>query len=374
MHAKRRGFTLVELLVVIGLIVLLATLILAVNFKTSDQRRVNRAAEQVQGWLLIAKQRAIRDRAVRGVQVQAGGTGLVYVEQPEPWTPALFNAIDPANAALDTAAPPGAKVRVPTWDRDLVLGTIQPANPTDPRLQLPNWRNFVFLSAGGTVVNPGDTLEILEPPSAHQIQAVFGPPGPPIREPIRPGSDPRFRWYDPSLSPHSFPDTLQPGMGPLNWILQLGTPVPGNCTQAVVPNQASTWQAALGAVTNFRISRQPQAMMGEAPLQLPKDTGLTPWNGMTGSITNGPPLMPGGPPTAVPLSFPLNVMFGTDGRLIGAPGNVILWVDDTTGSNIAAPQLIVIYSRTGLIGSQPVDTTAGNSPYHLTWDGQSSGL
>src|SRR5262245_52821403 len=105
---RRAGFTLTELLVVIGLILVLASLLLMVNFKTVDQRRVLRAADQLQGWLLIAKQRAIRDRAPRGIQISASGTELTYMEQPEPWTPTLLGG--------GTAA----TIAVPTWDSGLL--------------------------------------------------------------------------------------------------------------------------------------------------------------------------------------------------------------------------------------------------------------
>src|SRR5438045_711090 len=103
---RRAGFTLVEMLVVLGLILVLTGLVLMVNLRTADQSKVRRAADRLQGWLLIAKQRAIHDKAPRGVQITLDPitntfSNLVYVEQPEPWTPAVMNAIDPANAGMD---------------------------------------------------------------------------------------------------------------------------------------------------------------------------------------------------------------------------------------------------------------------------------
>src|SRR5262245_21039790 len=94
---RRPAFTLTELLVVVGLILVLTSLVLAVSFSTAGQRRVQRGAEQMQGWLLIAKQRAIRDRAPRGVRLVVNRlsdqkqrvTDVIYIDRPEPWTSAI---------------------------------------------------------------------------------------------------------------------------------------------------------------------------------------------------------------------------------------------------------------------------------------------
>src|SRR5207253_342875 len=53
---RRPGFTLIELLVVIGLILALATLTVAVVGNSMDQDRVRQGADQMQGWLVMAKQ------------------------------------------------------------------------------------------------------------------------------------------------------------------------------------------------------------------------------------------------------------------------------------------------------------------------------
>lgn len=65
----RRGFTLVELLVVVAIMLALTTMtIVAVNF-TNDRDRVRSAARQVQSLLAGARDRAIYAREIRGIRL-----------------------------------------------------------------------------------------------------------------------------------------------------------------------------------------------------------------------------------------------------------------------------------------------------------------
>lgn len=65
----RQGFTLVELLVVVAIMLALATMmILAVNF-TNDRDRVRSAARQIQSLLSGARDRAIYSREIRGIRL-----------------------------------------------------------------------------------------------------------------------------------------------------------------------------------------------------------------------------------------------------------------------------------------------------------------
>lgn len=86
----RRGFTLVELLVVISLMLVLAGIMVMFWPGVNESQRAAQGASDVQGFLKIAKQRALRDQAPRGVRffvttVDGVAKRVVeaqYIEQP----------------------------------------------------------------------------------------------------------------------------------------------------------------------------------------------------------------------------------------------------------------------------------------------------
>jgi prepilin-type N-terminal cleavage/methylation domain-containing protein len=92
---RRPGVTLIELLVVIGIITTLATMIVALAPRFGERQRASRGASQLQGWLNLAKQRALRDRRPVGIRMPwlpadatlPAGVGysrqLQYIEVPD---------------------------------------------------------------------------------------------------------------------------------------------------------------------------------------------------------------------------------------------------------------------------------------------------
>lgn len=87
-RARRGGFTLIELLVVITILAALAALTVAFFPSAYSSAREAGAAQQVQGWLSIAKQRAQRDGQPRGLRLWIKDTTTMqvgeceYIEQP----------------------------------------------------------------------------------------------------------------------------------------------------------------------------------------------------------------------------------------------------------------------------------------------------
>lgn len=84
---RRRGVTLIELLIVLAIIGAIATLVIAAAPRFGERHRSTRGAGMLQSWLNLAKQRAIRDQRPVGVRIPpiAGVyvSELHYIEAPD---------------------------------------------------------------------------------------------------------------------------------------------------------------------------------------------------------------------------------------------------------------------------------------------------
>jgi prepilin-type N-terminal cleavage/methylation domain-containing protein len=89
---RRQGFTLVELIVVIAIILLIAALAAAFAPRVNDSTNLTRAIDNLEQWLLTAKMRAKRDGVATGVRfipdpnnpTSAIYYQLQYIQQPDP--------------------------------------------------------------------------------------------------------------------------------------------------------------------------------------------------------------------------------------------------------------------------------------------------
>ncbi|MBA4067564.1 MAG: hypothetical protein C0501_28415 [Isosphaera sp.] len=92
----RRGFTLIEMLVVIGLIVFLAAIVMAIGPGVLEKDRAVAAVNQLEGALQIARSKAVRDNLPRGIRLLPNGTQASeyqYIEAPPVFVP---NPVGPA--------------------------------------------------------------------------------------------------------------------------------------------------------------------------------------------------------------------------------------------------------------------------------------
>jgi prepilin-type N-terminal cleavage/methylation domain-containing protein len=100
---RRRGFTLIELLVVLGIILLIVALGYFVFPRYAD-RKMQYAADRLQGWLLNAKMQAKRDGRPTGLRIQFNSTNtatsLVYIQQPDDFTPLNSTCSGPVNTTV----------------------------------------------------------------------------------------------------------------------------------------------------------------------------------------------------------------------------------------------------------------------------------
>jgi prepilin-type N-terminal cleavage/methylation domain-containing protein len=148
MRRKRAGFTLIELLVVMLIIVILASMIVLFWPTMMEQQRAAEGGTLLQSWLNIAKQRALRDQAPRGVRLY--------------FNPALSNVITE-----------GQYIELPD---DFTGGTVQTAGATLNQVVVAGIDLYGGFGASAPLlwpVQPGtDYLEILGTGQVHLITAI----------------------------------------------------------------------------------------------------------------------------------------------------------------------------------------------------------
>jgi prepilin-type N-terminal cleavage/methylation domain-containing protein len=313
----RPGFTLVELLVVMGLILVLASLALMIIPSISSEQRATQGATQLQQWLESSKQRALRDRAPRGLRLVPGSTfrqvtDVQFLEQ----------------------AP------------DYHLGTAKATI---------NGRSTTFYSRAKTTgLSPFVTFDMFDPTNP----TVLGANAPPI--PL--GVD------DPNGSGADFPvlpgDSIELGgqIYRITSAARRNVPNPGGYLQL-----ASTPPAM--ATINYRIIRRARPV-GDEPMTLPQNIIIDLNRGLGYDLSYDP--FTG----AYDIMFAPD---GRVVGMYAGLDKIILWVRDATvADNLNDPTLVVIYPRTGQIVAHPVDLsnygTPQWQPYSFTTSGRRSSI
>lgn len=143
---RRAGFTLIELITVIAIMLTLAAMIIAVAYTGANKQLTGNGASAIVGWCKTAQAYALRDQKPYGLRLHPDPTtGLVtnaiFIEQPEPW-------IGPVGSTIlcDPVLPPigfTVKADAPT---DFTGG--QGANAT------------LYPIQGRSTTPPGDFLEL----------------------------------------------------------------------------------------------------------------------------------------------------------------------------------------------------------------------
>jgi prepilin-type N-terminal cleavage/methylation domain-containing protein len=311
-RASRRGFTLIELLVAVGLLFILMGMALLVIPSVSDQQQSTRAATQLQQWIEIAKQRAARDRAPRGIRLLQGTvlpyqvTELQYTEQP----PDFFlgnNATTPSIVSRAVCNTTGAAAPGPFTISFQMFNTATAAVATGANAALP--RNLKG-NGGNQPVQPGDYLDLAG--QIFLVQSITGP---------------RTLTVTSSFS------------------------LPANFT-----------------TTQYRFIRQPRPI-GDDPLQMAENIII---DCQTRNVYNNTydlqPYISLGP---VDIMFaPDGRVIGQ----LASLDKIILWVRDVTLTDGQGdPALVCLYPRTGQVADCPVDlTNLTTTPYTFTSNGRRS--
>ena len=425
-YHPRRGYTLVELLVVMSLMILLAALAVGVSYSGMvGSQKVISGADRASGWLLIAKQRALRDGAPRGVRfflnaATAPATGFVsteaqYIEQPDVWVP------NPAQEGN----PGGARIvfvyqynNVPISNNPKLGNALQTAevyyvspNASD----ITEFDNRVF--SGDSLILPefGASFRITAAPTTPTTALTLGLPL---------GQSPNTVWFpDASSAANSIAKcrklTLTPNSLPD--LGAAGTPTPSTILPAITPTPIGTPITMF--TYKFGFQGAPQLLLGEPVLQLSSGVAIdyrfgttaapftpalmdaggyrtwsSPANAMVNPLPYNPPTTIGVAPTMDASGTYFDIVFAPSGQVLNNASSMIcLWVRDPEKvphprqnstadcdprivfDNAGEQALVVVSVKSGLINTQPVNPppaapTVGYDPYIFARDGLSSGL
>lgn len=332
----RPGFTLVELLVAMGIIVLLAAIAVAVVPEALSRDRTTDGATTVRQILTIAKARALRDNLPTGVRFLTGtdpgnlaktdgrwATEVQYVQQPPPLVPSRGEELDLFfETVVAPATPAGALVTLPT--PLYPAGTIKPPTVHYKNTTLPpptqDTPLLAFIKANANATRPvelrffrGDELITLQVTAATLLT----------------NPSPRVGQYQ----------------------LAVVNPPPPAATE---PTQAYDVLAnALGgamtlSVGGFWVSLPAQPLLGEQPIQLPRNVAID--LGVSS---------PSGPATA-----DYDILFAPNGQvLLRGEGQINLWVRDYTKpggasydfANGGEQQVVALKTKSGAIGTFPIN-------------------
>lgn len=413
LRSARAAFTLVELLVVMSLVVVLAGLTVAVAESGAfGSQKVVSAADRASGWLLIAKQRALRDGRPRGVRfLLTPANNLTpalnpptpntdpgfyvcreaqYVEIPDAWSsvPTPGSTIPPPFLAFVYQS--GAGVATPPLPFVTAANvTSKPPNPQRVFIVLPTTdqqNDFSAREQAGSLgllvlPNQGGTFRVDQIlPAVQQLEVngttvsarelVLGRytsnPPPYLDDP--PGLPPRYQR----------PAFTYPDLGAT--ATQVTGPAPAPQKVGKVEYNFAFTSGIQGGPTGLG---GPQPLVGEPLLQLSGQTividvrmGNDPNTGQPTLATN--PTTIGVTPAGVQY---FDVLFSPSGQVLGTSGaQIALWLRD--GDKVADPRasfdaageqvLVTVYTRTGAIATHPV--TNGPDPYTAAKDGLNSGL
>jgi prepilin-type N-terminal cleavage/methylation domain-containing protein len=307
---RRRGFTLIELIVVISIILILASLIVGVSVTANNKDKAGNGASTLVGWLKEAQALALRDQKPYGIRLDVSAGQLIrtvaLIEQPDDWVP-----------------PIGTQIQVPATSGG-------PPSTATATIVFPN--NSAYYLDGGWAgnttnwpVQPGDYVEINTSAQTYVYQISTG-------------------------TPFTYPATSG-----------------GPGTNGSLPLQITPAAGIISGTSNWRVVRQPRVKLGDQVRSLPTDVVIDLTTNTTYSSSGGS--LPTAINNCVDILFAPNGSVISP----GLPSNDLrLWVRDST-ANPGDQFIVSIANRTGLIQIQPVDVSSGD-PYSFSKNPYSNGF
>jgi prepilin-type N-terminal cleavage/methylation domain-containing protein len=336
----RSAFTLIELLIVMGIMVIIAALGYMLIPNLNKNKGVPNATTQLEGWIRVTKNQALRDGAPRGIRLidDGGGhvTSLQYIEQPEPIAPR--GAVGGNQIALIITTQPNPANVPPYPLLSNSIATLALINSSNQIVAGYNWDDPANPQIFG-----GDFLELSNGTSI-VAQLTVNP---------------------------------QPGQGAQRSTLMLDRPIDGTDVNPLI------------LTDGFKITRAPRPLQGEPLLQMHKDAYIDLTYSTPCPTYLTPNLETGTPPYSIsadwsPSTDPgtgkkyLDILFNSSGQVANAPtGQIILCVrhvDRDQGGQGSDRLIIAIFTRTGKVTAVNWNDVPGADPFLLARDGKSSGL
>jgi len=387
---------LIELLVVIGIMLVIATVgyFLLPGLIGNQQR--SRALDQLTEWLLTAKVRPRRDGLATGVRILADpttnlATQVAFVQQPDPLTggscdgtymdSAGTNPLFAATSGAITNATAANPIQITSASHGMSSGqsiTINgvggntAANNTSAN---PTWtitvvdaNNFTLNgsnAAGGTAYTSGGTWTLSSSIFVRFSGVDFlGPAAASVpidmsQALVQPGDYLEINF---SGNPHLITGVPTAANANGSFTLTIASPIPffGSLSPGAAPMKPYP--------NTYRILRQPRLLVGEELKSLGAELAI---DLNAGKSLNVPMRTVAGTPTTFS-----EIVFSPSGSVMGqgtAAGKIVLWVSDqSVGTTPAPPALVAINSRNGFIGAYEV--APGADPYLFTEDGRNGGF
>ncbi len=382
-RTNRPGFTLIELLVAMGLAIVILGLAVGITQTSAfDSYKTVGAADKLSQWMLVAKSKALRDKAPRGIRLIPDATNpefareIAYIEQPDPIPsngPMLLGSrltfYYPCRVTQTTTPSPGAT----TYDFDNLTGGARGAPPAPAGrgvyLSLPTSQLAEFRAT----VQSGDMISIPELRTVLVLGAPTHSPAPPTLPsvsppPAAPGpNNATTATILLNVSAQSLPD-----LGRSVFSYHSSSTLDG-AAHPLIPSSPNNGTLS---VTSFSIIRAPRPLLGEPTQLLPAGMAVDFRAAATTSL-NAP---------AADVNGNRDILFSPTGEVVGATSAITaLLLRDVNLPNVVNPLttdytqagqmiLIALYNKTGAIATQSPNPPPNADPYLFVKDGINSGL
>lgn len=394
---SRLAFTLIELIVVIAIMIVVMVIGTAVAYSGAfNSQKVVSAGDRASGWLVIAKNRAMRDGVPRGVRfirnppshptAPNAVTEAQYIEQPDEWAPNPDQEFNPHGPRIihsyqfPEAAEPNIKyVYFVSFDPTLPSAATHPQNIAR-QADILEFDQRIF---------PGDQLLMPEIGGPYRITAIAAPtPSSPDR---------RLQLNDQFLPTPVSPVVVPPENCRILTLVTVNYPAhyPALGAAHSLPVDPAAMPIPrlnpLGTLTTYKYAFQPKPLplRGEPLLQL-TGTTIIDYQDAPYSLANPQTTLGVSMLTEPFVGQYFDIMFAPSGQVLNNPNGIIcLWVrdpeklsgnprlpTDAQGYDLAGEQILVtIYTRTGFIATHPVSAlTATGDPWANAKDGANSGF